>query len=722
MSSTTGFLTDEQRKLLRSASHGRDTVPPEATSPKSGSGSGHGNKLASSAGSGSLTKDKRSNSGRQGKPKKGGGGGKGTWGTLLDGDSDLHCDRHDPNYDSEEEPYKLVGAPVAQSLEEYREKVVTIIEEYFNNDDVPETAANLRDVGSPMYHHYFIKKLISMAMDRHDREKEMASVLLSALYADIIEPEQIAKGFTKLLECVDDLSLDIPDASDILALFLARAVVDDILPPAFLTKTVKVLPEGCEGINVLQKTEKSYLLAPHHAEVVEKKWGGSTHTTVEEVKRKITDLLNEYAQSGDREEATRCIRELNVPFFHHEVVKKALTLAMEKRSAESSILSLLQECAEEGLITSSQMSKGFARLADTVDDLALDIPQAKELLQSLTAKAKKDGWLGSSLTRTASSVEIAMPADDDHRVFKQKATTIIQEYFLSDDIAEVIRSLEDLAAPDYYATFLKRLITLALDRKYREKEQASVLLSALYAEVIPVGQIARAFVLLLESAEDTSLDIPDAANELSLFLARAVVDDILAPVYLDEIDEQLDEESLGHEIVHSTRAVLAATHAGERVLRCWGGGGTGQPIDDTKDKIIKLLEEYAAGGELSEACQCIRDLNMPFFHHEVVKKALIMAMEKKDDRLLGLLQESASEGLITTSQMVKGFSRVDDALDDLSLDIPDAKDKFKLYVKEAKANGWLKSSFPEAKNEVPFTNGGEAASAMVSSIHLKDKK
>ncbi|CAM6103346.1 unnamed protein product [Calypogeia fissa] len=184
----------------------------------------------------------------------------------------------------------------------------------------------------------------------------MASVLLSTLYADIIEPEQIAKGFTKLLECVDDLSLDIPDASDILALFLARAVVDNILPPTFLTKTVKVLPEGCEGINVLQKTEKSYLLAPHHAEVVEKKWGGSTHTTVEEVKRKITDLLNEYAQSGDREEATRCIRELNVPFFHHEVVKKALMLAMEKRSAESSILSLLQECPEEGLITSSQMS------------------------------------------------------------------------------------------------------------------------------------------------------------------------------------------------------------------------------------------------------------------------------------------------------------------------------------------------------------------------------
>jgi hypothetical protein len=109
---------------------------------------------------------------------------------------------------------------------------------------------------------------------------------------------------------------------------------------------------------------------------------------------------------------------------------------------------------------------------------------------------------------------------------------------------------------------------------------------------------------------------------------------------------------------------------------------------------------------------------MPFFHHEVVKKALIMAMEKKDDRLLGLLQECASEGLITTSQMVKGFSRVVDALDDLSLDIPDAKDKFKVYVKEAKANGWLKSSFAEDAAAAPASNGGEAVTASMDSLSV----
>lgn len=235
---------------------------------------------------------------------------------------------------------------------------------------------------------------------------------------------------------------------------------------------------------------------------------------------------------------------------------------------------------------------------------------------------------------------------------------------------------------------------------------ASVLVSALYAEVIPIAGIARAYAMLLQSAEDTALDIPDAANELGLFLARAVVDDILAPLYLEEISEQLVDGCLGREIVHMAQSVLSARHAGERILRCWGGGGTGQAVEDAKEKIKLLLEEFEAGGELAEACQCIRDLDMPFFHHEVVKKGLIMAMEKQNDRVLTLLQECANEGLITTSQMVKGFSRVLDSLDDLALDNPNAKEKVKLYVEQAKRDGWLKSSFGETQpSKLPASNG-----------------
>jgi hypothetical protein len=83
---------------------------------------------------------------------------------------------------------------------------------------------------------------------------------------------------------------------------------------------------------------------------------------------------------------------------------------------------------------------------------------------------------------------------------------------------------------------------------------------------------------------------------------------------------------------------------------------------------------------------------MSFFNHEVVKKALVMAMEK-NERTLSLLQECFGEGIITINQMAKGFSRVRDGLDDLALDIPDAREKFLSYVERAKKSGWLLPSF-----------------------------
>lgn len=72
----------------------------------------------------------------------------------------------------------------------------------------------------------------------------MAANLLSSVYHEIIQADQMQKGFKSLLNSVDDLKLDVPSAEDDLALFLARGVIDDILPPAFLLfpSTVIVRP------------------------------------------------------------------------------------------------------------------------------------------------------------------------------------------------------------------------------------------------------------------------------------------------------------------------------------------------------------------------------------------------------------------------------------------------------------------------------------------------
>ncbi|XP_028763956.1 uncharacterized protein LOC114722168 [Neltuma alba] len=673
--------------------------PTSPTSPKSPRLPGH-----------SPKNERQSRSPRDGRPKKGGCGGKGTWGGLLDTEDMNFLDPHDPNYDSTEENEPSNENKKKGELGEYKKKATIIVEEYFTTDDIVAVKNELKELGTPYFSYYFVKKLVSMSMDRHDKEKEMAAVLLSSLYADTIDPSQVYKGFSKLVESADDLIVDIPDAVDVLALFLARAVVDDILPPAFLKKQMAYLPKDSKGLEVLKKAEKNYLAAPLHAEVIERRWGGSKNMTVDDVKARINNLLIEYVTSGDKKEAFRCIKDLKVPFYHHEIVKRALIMAMERRQAEGPLLDLLKEAAEEGFINSSQTSKGFDRLIDTVDDLSLDIPNAREILQKLMSKAASEGWLCvSSLKSLSLEPEKKSLEESAARSFKGKAQSIIQEYFLSGDIFEVISCLEqenNTCSAHLNAIFVKRLITLAMDRKKREKEMASVLLSSL---CFPADDVVNGFVMLIESADDTALDNPVVVEDLAMFLARAVVDEVLAPQHLEEIGTQcLGPDSIGNKVLQMAKSVLKARLSGERILRCWGGGGSsrsGWEIEDVKDKIINLLEEYESGGDIREACRCMKELGMPFFHHEVVKKALVKIIEKKNDRLWGLLKECFESGLITMNQMAKGFGRLAESLDDLALDVPDAKKQFTHYVERAKSSEWLDSSFSLSKFEHSTENG-----------------
>lgn len=94
---------------------------------------------------------------------------------------------------------------------------------------------------------------------------------------------------------------------------------------------------------------------------------------------------------------------------------------------------------------------------------------------------------------------------------------------------------------------------------------------------------------------------------------------------------------------------LKVRFLGERILRCWGSGGSernGWDVEDVKDKIKKFLEEYECGGDVREVFRCIKELGMLFFYYEVVKKVLVIVIEKRNERLWRLLEECFKLGFI----------------------------------------------------------------------------
>lgn len=50
----------------------------------------------------------------------------------------------------------------------------------------------------------------------------------------LISSQQMQRGFKHLVGAAADLKLDVPDAAAQIATFIARAVIDDVLPPAFV--------------------------------------------------------------------------------------------------------------------------------------------------------------------------------------------------------------------------------------------------------------------------------------------------------------------------------------------------------------------------------------------------------------------------------------------------------------------------------------------------------
>lgn len=275
------------------------------------------------------------------------------------------------------------------TLAEFKRRVTEALEEYFSSEDAAELVHTIRELRCPEFAYEVVKRSVSLAMDRKERERELVSRFLSSAYPDLLSTDDVGKGFERLFELMDELELDAPGAADITAAFLARAVNDDVLPPAFLVDPMVVRIGG----DVVSKT-KRLLCREHQGSRVERIWGPGDGRPVSELKVSINQLLAEFLLSKQLSEAERCVRELGVPHFHWWLVKRAVALAADKDGEEQeAMLHLLVHLHREEVLSTAQVQQGFMNLKETLPDLALDCPRAGEVVEWFHQRAVVDGVL-----------------------------------------------------------------------------------------------------------------------------------------------------------------------------------------------------------------------------------------------------------------------------------------------------------------------------------------
>lgn len=356
--------------------------------------------------------------------KKQGGAGKGKWRQdSMDGGYDeepLKLDKNDPLYDDNDldSSFVLSSAPDAVAsksksgydpivsravmgpmltLSEFKIRVTESLREYFDSGDADEFILSVKECRCKDYHSEVVKRAVSLSCDEGPRERELTSRLLTCVHPGLLSDGEMEMGFDQLLDSLEDLEIDIPDAKGMVGTFLARAMVDEVLPPAFLSS------KSFEENSVLDVAMK-LLSREHCAARLEKVWGPGDGRPVEELKVVMDQLLKEYLLSRELDEAARCVRELNAPHFHHELVKRGVKIAMEEDGANNgaqthsdpsvdAMAALFAFLVGNAIVSEFQMAKGLDRLKKIVDDLKLDVPEAPAILKEFEDMAIEKGCL-----------------------------------------------------------------------------------------------------------------------------------------------------------------------------------------------------------------------------------------------------------------------------------------------------------------------------------------
>ncbi|KAH8238248.1 hypothetical protein KR032_001510 [Drosophila birchii] len=336
----------------------------------------------------------------RGLPKKGGAGGKGVWG--LPGSealAEVYEDENDPNYDSECNDRNVELREVITEItpEEFFKLAEPIVLEYYEHGDTHEVAVSFDEILQGPLRENITSILVEIAMDHKDSQREMTSVLISDLYGRVITGKDIEKGFNMLLGNLPDLILDTPEAPFMLGNFMARAVADDCIPPKFVAKAeeeLRILQLGEHAEHALRRADS--LLHKQGWAHLDNVWGmGGPLRPVKTITKQMELLLKEYLSSRDVAEAQRCLRALEVPHYHHELVYEAIVMTLESLSqtTEEAMCELLKQLDLTCLVLPAGMEQGFIRVFDDMADIVLDVPLAYIILDRFVERCNRAGFL-----------------------------------------------------------------------------------------------------------------------------------------------------------------------------------------------------------------------------------------------------------------------------------------------------------------------------------------
>jgi len=280
-------------------------------------------------------------------------------------------------------PQKFRKASFGVKTVNNTQAILEIITEFVESGDLKEALEDIKkrvDIDGTE----FAKRTLIFGIEHKAYERELISQLLSGAYT-VFEASGMSEGFNIVLDRLPDLSLDVPDAADVLGKFIARAVFDEILPPVFLQQAKANNPKASMALSL------AYELYEKDRKRLAHIWGSGDLSSVRRLRKEVDAFLRDYLENKVVKDVVSSISALSAPSYNSQIVRQALTLAIEANTnqARDDTIQLILFLQSTGVFSSYDIKHGFDLTWRKIADISLDVsPNATPMLQDLTDKAK----------------------------------------------------------------------------------------------------------------------------------------------------------------------------------------------------------------------------------------------------------------------------------------------------------------------------------------------
>eukprot|EP00123_Amoebidium_parasiticum_P009214 comp19331_c0_seq1/m.22240 comp19331_c0_seq1/g.22240 ORF comp19331_c0_seq1/g.22240 comp19331_c0_seq1/m.22240 type:complete len:346 (-) comp19331_c0_seq1:631-1668(-) len=285
-----------------------------------------------------------------------------------------------------------------------------------------------------------------------------------------------------------------------------------------------------------------------------------------ELRKALEPLVLEYFNSQDMDDFIENFLEVDKS-AQGRVAAAAIAVekALEARNKERELVSKLLVKMSEDAVKEALLVKAFDLLLASVDDLALDVPEAPTHLAHFIGRALSDEVLpprflaehkdlsnpkADEIVRTANTLvnmRHGMAFLDNiwgHNSgalthLTENITSTLKEYLQSGDVKEAEKQLKDLGVPHFHHEVVYEAVVMALEKtsnSERRRELLSKLLQTLAKSFfISENQIVVGFSRVKRNINDIAVDIPGAVAAFDAFADRATAAGYLPKGSLDAV-------------------------------------------------------------------------------------------------------------------------------------------------------------------------------------------